>query len=288
MSLKSLALISTSIVALGFSATASQAAGPMTMGRVDMGFTEWFDTYSAYYTSTDYDYDYPSVTGMARVNIPYSDTVNLQLDVFGDASLDQGYFSGKGYDGGNFGFGGHINYREPDQGLIGIFAAVGRMWDWGYYNSPAVMVGLEGQYYCGHWTFYGQAGWMDVDTYGQQNSGFLRGLVSYYASPRLKLSGGQAYIDGETGNPATADATAWAWEAGGEYWFGKSVPVAVTLRYQGRQSEVDWGSGEWYDLDTNEVTLGVSFFFGGDNLEDADRTGTSTEIPNFDWFRTNW
>lgn len=286
MNWKSLALISTSVVALGFSASASLAApAPATTARIDMGFTPWWDSYD--YGGEHADYSYTSLTGMARVNIPYNPFYNVQLDVFGDASLNHGYFNGKGWGNGNFGFGAHINYRDPSEGLIGIFAAVGRVWDiYSYNNSPAVMAGLEGQYYCGHWSLYGQAGYMDSDGYFQNNSGFVRALASYYASPKLKLRGGLAYIDGDYGNPGDLNATAWAWEAGGEYWFGKSVPVAVTLKYQGRQSEIHESSN--YDLDTNEVTIGLSFFFGGggvDSIEEADKNNTSVETPNFDWFR---
>lgn len=282
MNFKNLTLISTSIVALGFSATAAQA---VMMGRVDLGFTEWFDNYD-FGGQGGFDNDFSSITGMARVNLPYSDRINLQLDLFGDGSLDSGIFSGKGSGYGNFGAGAHINWRDPAQGLLGIFAATGRLWDvFPTNNSPAVMAGLEGQYYCGQWSFYGQAGYMDSDGFFMENAGFLRGLASYYATPKLKIRGGLAYIDGEAQfGPGTVNATAWAWEAGGEYWFGRTMPIAVTLKYQGRDTE-EHVSPFNPSLNTSEVTLGLTFLFGGDSIEDADKNGNSTEIPNFDWFR---
>jgi len=286
MNFKNLALVSTSLVALGFSVTTSHAVA--TMGRVDLGFTEWFDNYDYRYggQGSSYDYDWPSVTGMARVNIPYNDRTNVQLDFFGDGSLDGNHNSGgEGYSNGigNVGLGAHINWRDSSQGLLGVFAAAGRVWDF-YYSAPAVMAGLEGQYYCGHWAGYAQLGYMDSDGryYFLQNAGFARALISYYATPKLKITAGGAYMDGE--NSYGDNASAWAWQAGGEYWFGKSVPVVVGLKYQGRDAEVHYGPYK-SDLQSNEVTLSVSFMFGGDSIEDADKNGTSTEIANFDWFR---
>jgi len=280
MRLKNLALLSTSLVALGLSATASQAAA--TMGRVDMGFTEWFDNYD-YGGSNSRDYNWTSVTGSARVNIPYNDRTNLQLDFFGDASLHGS--GGEGANGiGNGGVGAHINWRDPSEGLLGVFMATGRVWDF-YASAPAFMAGLEGQYYCGHWSFYGQAGYMDSDGNYRflENAGFVRGLVSYYPSSKLKVTVGLAYIDGELDH--TYNATSWAWQAGGEYRFGKSVPVAVGLKYQGRDAQVHYSPSYTPELNSNEVTLSFSFLFGGDSIEESDEMGTSTEIPNFDWFR---
>ncbi len=275
MNLKNLALISTSLVALGFSATASQAAA--TMGRIDLGFTQWFDD------GGEGSYNWPSVTGWGRVNIPYNDRVNLQLEFFGDGSL---YGSGgEGSIGvGNVGAGAHINWRDSKEGLLGIFGATGRVWDTYYYSTPVFMAGLEGQYYCGQWTFYGQAGYMDSDTssYSLQNAGFVRALVSYYPSPKLKMSAGVEYMAGDYEN--TYNATAWAWEASGEYWFGKSVPIAVTLKYRGRDSTIDYSSSP-SELNSNAVTGGISIFFGGGDIEEADREGNSTEIQDFDNFR---
>jgi len=295
MNWKSLALVSTSIVALGFSASASMAAPPPTMAQVDLGYTYWWDDFrwkygSSTYTESD---EYPSLTGSARVNMPYSEHVNIQVDMFGDASLDSasGGEGGNGIGEGNFGGGAHINYRD-DTGLLGVFGAVGRVWDtWGEYSTPAYMAGIEGQYYCGHWTFYGQAGYMDSDNNSYvflENAGFVRGQVSYYASPRLKLNVGLAYMDGDIDQ--YYDATAWAWQADVHYWFGKSVPVAAFLKYQGRQADDHYGGGYDGRLDSNEVTAGVTWFFGGPSgdIETADRDGPGTDIPNFDWFRQPW
>jgi len=280
MNFKSLALISTSVVALGLSASAIQAAP--TTGVIYVGFAQWWDNYD-FGGGDQYDYNHPSLYGFGKVNIPYDGTkVNLQLDFFGDASLHHSQSVESIGSRGNFGAGAHINWRDPDEGLLGIFAATGRVWDvYGGNNSPAMMVGFEGQYYWHQVTLYGQAGYMDSDGFFMQNAGFVRGLVSYYATPKLKVTGGLGYIDGEADG---FNARAWAWQADAQYWFGKSVPVAVTLKYEGRDSRFDFSS-DTAKLNSNAVTVGFSFYFGGGSIEEMDKNGPGTEIPNFDWFR---
>ena len=285
MNSKMLAL-SSAFATLMVVAPTAQAAPPPMMGVMYLGFAEWWDNYdfrSGGESGPQFDYKHPSLYGFGKVNVPYDSDVNLQFDLFGDASMHESSNLEVG-GRGNFGAGVHINARDSNEGLLGVFGATGRVWDvFALNNSPVVMAGLEGQYYCGHWTFYGQGGYMDSDANAgfMQNAGFVRGLVSYYASPRLKLTGGLGYVDGDLDGD---NATAVAWQADGQYWFGRSVPVAVTLKYEGRRSDVHFGS-TLGRLDSNEVSVGFSFYFGGDNLEQADRTGAGTEIPNFDWFR---
>ncbi len=280
MKFKSLALISTSVAALVVCASAAQAA-PV-QGVVYLGVAQWWDRYD-YFTNDQLDYNHTSLYGFGKVNIPYDGTkANLQLDFFGDGSLHSSALELAG-SRGNFGAGVHINYRDPSEGLLGVFAATGRVWDiYGGNNSPAFMAGLEGQYFCGPWTLYGQAGYMDSSGYFLENAGFVRGLASYYFTPKLKMTGGLAYMDGDV---ADRNATAWAWQADAQYWFGKSVPVAFTLKYEGRDAEVRYSSATKPELFSNEVSVGFSFYFGGGSIEDADKTGAGTEIPNFDWFR---
>jgi len=281
MKFRNLALITTSVAALGFSATASQAAP--TMGEIYLGVAQWWDNYE--FGSEGYDYNHPSLYGFGRVNIPYDGTkANLQLDFFGDSSLhDSGNLSLAG-SRGNFGAGAHVNWRDSSEGLLGLYLATGRVWDiFGANNSPVFMAGLEGQYYCGHWTMYGQAGYMDSGGgFFIRNAGLVRGLLSYNASTKLKVTGGLGYIEGDVFG---ASATVWNWQAGGTYWFGKSVPVALTLKYEGRETEVDYSSSFRPKLNSNVVSIGFNFYFGGGSVEEVERTGAGTEIPNFDLFR---
>ena len=277
MNLKNLALASTAFTALVMASPAAHAAA--TQGVMYFGYSQWWDSYGS--EGGSFDYNHPSLYGSAKVNIPYDDSINLQIDIWGDASMHDGSGGGPG-DRGNFGGAFHINDRDPNQGMLGIFAATGRVWDiYGANSSPAYMGGIEGQYYCGHWTFSGQAAYMDSNGFFMQNAGFVQGLVSYYASPRLKITGGIGYIDG---NVDDLNATSTFWQAAGEYRFGRSVPVGFMLKYEGRRTDV----GSDARLDSNTLTFGFNFYLGGandDSIERTDRTGAGAEVTNFDLFR---
>ena len=292
MNWKSLALISTSLAALSFSATAALAVpAPPVMGTIELGATQWFEDWS-YGGSDTGNTNWVSLTGAGRVNIPYSSRINVQLDFFGDASLDGGFhnYSSDGTNVGNTGGAVHFNYREPSQGLIGFFGAIGRVQDYSW-SAPAFMGGFEAQYFCDNWTFGAQAGYMDADGDYEflWNGGFVRGFATYYASPRFKLTGGLGYIAGDSGvsfpgGTDTDSATAWNWTAEGRYWFGRSVPIAGFIRYEGRQQETHY-SKETPQLTTNQVYIGFSWMFGGEDFKQTDRNGASTDIMSFDNFR---
>lgn len=262
------------------------------MGDVSLGYAHNWQNFDADGgEGPDGDADYPAIFGEGRVNIPYSDTINVQLDIDGRASLDtDSFFFGKAaVPAQHFAIGGHINYRD-DQGMLGVFAATGRVQDNGSFfgvNGAAVFVaGIEGQYYGGNWTLGGQLGYMDSGTsLLLTNAGYARVSGTYYLSKALKLTGDVAYIDGEQSFFGTIDASQWAWGLGAHYWFGKSVPVSGFVEYRGRSAEVSFGPIE-PSLDQNSINLGLTFHFGGaDGFQDADRNGASGNLPDFDWYR---
>ena len=285
MKFRNLALMTTSLVALGLSvAPVSAKTAPM-MGRVDVDFSYWWDSWD-YGGGSTYDDEYTTLVGSARVNIPYDEFVNLQLDITGETSLDE--YTGS--DAGHFAAGGHLNWRDPMVGLLGVFAAVGTVND--YYAESTAMVGIEGQYYCDMWTFYGQIGYWDSHDGGEssliRNAGFIRGEVSYYASQQLKLTGGLKYLAGDIGDYyySAEGSQGWDWILRLDYFFGKTIPVAGFAEYSGRSNDVDY-----YDnsLDVNRFNVGLTFYFGGDGNNDLkyhDRNGASVSLPDFDEIRS--
>lgn len=281
MQFKTIALATTSLVAAYLAVAPANAANTM-MGDVSLGFAENWEE-SNFGGPTSFDNDYPSVFGSGRVNIPYSDTVNLQLDVFGRTSLDTNdtIFSGKSVGFGHFGIGGHINHRD-EQGLLGVFGAAGRVHD--LFSSAVFMAGIEGQYYCGPWTFRGQLAYLDSEDswFTLKNAGVVRAGANYYLGKQWKFTGDLAYIDGEQAI-TSLDAEQWAWAIGAHYWFGKSIPASAFVEYRGRQAEVH-ASPDW-ELDTHSLNLGVTLHFGGDGFEDADRNGASADLPDMEWYR---
>ncbi len=282
MNLKTIALATTALVAI--------AAGPANagqyMGKVNLGLGYAGEDYN-FGGEFDQDLDYTTLHGSASVNIPYSDRVNLQLDIFGNESLDEAFDgpnNGSSY--GGFGAGLHINYKDPSVGAIGVFGAVGRAAIGGtssYADGAVFAAGLEGEYYCNVWTLSAQLGYLDSDhtVFGLvKNAGFARAGVAFYASNKLKLSGGVGYLNGDTTNSGpSGDFEQWNWSLGAEYLFGKSVPVSTYVEYRGLSNEVYFAGRE--DEDRHEVRAGVRFYFGGgDDLQKADREGASFESPD--------
>jgi hypothetical protein len=289
MNLKTIALTTTALVAI---ASAPAYAGQY-MGKVNLGVGfawEDFDT-----GGEGYDANYSVLHGGASVNVPYSDRVNLQFDVFGSKSMDDA--GGEGTEGsfyGGFGAGMHINYKDPSEGAIGVFASVGRANVGGvsfYTDGVVYAAGLEGEYYCNAWTLMAQVGYLDTDPeiYGLvKNAGFVRAGAAYYASNKLKLSGNVGYLNGGTWNSGdVSDVEQWNWAFTLEYMFGKSVPVSTYVEYKGSDTEY-YTSPAWTD-ERHEVRAGVRFYFGaGDSLQKADREGASFEAPDIlTWSRFN-
>jgi hypothetical protein len=283
MQFRTLALATTSLVALGLTAQANAATEMM--GDLTLGYAYNWEEYD-FGSEGSFHSDYPSVLGGGRVNLPYSDTLNIQLDVVGRTSVDAlNYFDGKAIQAGHFGLGGHINYRD-DQGLLGVFAATGRVNE-AYFDlaSEVFLAGFEGQYYCGPWTFRGQIAYMDSgEAYLLTNTGLIRTGANYYLGNDIKFTADIAYMDGEFG-VTELDAEQWAWSAAAHYWFGKSIPVSGFVEYRGRQAEVHDGADD-YQFDHHSVNLGLTFHFGGKGFEDADKNGASTDLPDLEWYRT--
>ena len=282
MNLKTIALATTALVAIA----AVPAEAGQYMGKVNLGLGYAWEDYSQGGENA-FDLNYTTIHGSAAVNVPYSDRVNLQFDVFGAASMDEkwdcsGGTCGSSYQGQGLGF--HMNYKDPAAGGLGVFVSVGRVDVGSTSDSDAVFyaAGLEGEYYCNAWTLSAQVGYADSDStvWGVvKNAGFARAGVAYYASNKLKLAGSVGYLNGETWHTNQSDLDEWNWAFSVEYLFGKSVPVSTYVEYKGQSLE-EWepNTGE---IDRHEVRAGVRFYFGsGDDLQKADREGASFESPD--------
>lgn len=286
MELRSIALATTALVAIATFAQPAAAGGYM--GKVNLGVGAAWEDYSFGGEPGDnFDLDYTTLHGSASVNVPYNDRVNLQFDIFGNESLDEGWDCGDvcGSFYGGFGAGFHLNYKDPSMGALGAFASVGRANVGSTTDSDAVFfaAGLEGEYYCNAWTLSAQVGYTDSDSsvWGLvKNAGFIRAGAAYYPSSKLKLSGNLGYLDGDTWTSDNAsDVSEWNWGFTVEYLFGKTVPVSTYLEYKGQSLEEYSPTSD--EIDRHEVRAGVRFYFGaGDDLQKADREGASFESPD--------
>jgi hypothetical protein len=277
MQSKTLALATTSLVALGLAA-GSASAGNMYAGKVNLGVGNAWEDYRCDGGECSWDLEYPALSGGGSVNVPYNQFVNLQIDAFGAASLDDGY-NGSFY--GGFGADARVFWRDPGFGALGVFAGLGRA-NIGTTSSSDFAVweaGIEGEYYCGNWTLRAQAGYLDSQDVGYllQEAGIINATVLFYASKHLKLSAGLGYADGNVrtnNNPSDfVDSDQWNWSVGAEYLFGKSIPVSVYLDYRG-QDVSNHFSGFDANFDRNAVNVGIRFPFGaGDDMMQNDREG---------------
>ena len=277
MNWKLLTLATTSLVALGLSAGQVSAAA---MGTVSMGVGHTWQDDDGGEGSQDIDDNFANIYGSARVNIPYSQTVNLQVDAFGDAAFANEN-EGDNY-GTGVGLGAHINYRDGT-GLLGIFGSFGRTSSIDENTASFSAFGFEGQLFCDTWTLLGQIGYLDSaedndsDNEGKffNSAGYIQGGVSYYASRNLRLSGVLTYADGEQDED---DVVLWEWLLSAEYLFSPSVPAGVFAEYRGVNAENDENDRE---TDNHTLRIGVRIHFGATDLMTSDRSGASASLPEF-------
>jgi hypothetical protein len=280
MKVRAIALTTSALVAVAtFAAPAS--AGEY-VGKINLGAGYTWDNYDGG-EGYDFDNNFSAIHGSGSVNIPYNEVVNLQLDVFSAASMDNDGDGDENYYGGS-GLGVHLNYRD-ETGALGVFGTLGRANNGSSEDEDHVVfaAGLEGQYFANAWTLRGQVGYLDSDDNGQliQDAGFIDLGADYYASSKLKLSGSVGYMDGATSGVDDADdVTHWNWVLGAEYLFGKSVPVSTYLEYRGQNTETSGSGGTYWEVDTHTVNLGVRFYFGGSDLMKSDRDGAGMTIQD--------
>lgn len=274
MNLKTIALATTALVA--FAAAPANAAAPI-YGQVSLSFGHTSIDQDTTLTN-DLDEDHTNVAGGARIAIPYSSNVMVQVGVSGDSTFAN-VDNDDTYSGG-FGADLHINWRDASDGTLGVFAAVGRSNSIDDESAPYFAAGLTGQYFCDQWTFSGQLGYIDSgdDPDFLHNAGFARAGAAYYASKRLKISADVAYGNGEQ-DTNDGDASFWAWGVGADYWFGGSVPASVFIDYRGLDSETNADSPD-LGITTHLVSLGLKFHFNGTDQVDSDRQ-FNAELPNF-------
>ncbi len=278
MNWKLLTLTTTSLVVLGLSAGQASAAA---MGTVSMGVGHtWQDDDAVADANDDIDDDFANIYGSAKVNIPYSQTVNLQVDAFGDATFanesdDNNYGTG-------FGLGAHINYRDTS-GLLGVFGSFGRSSSIDEDTASFSAFGFEGQLFCDTWTLLGQIGYLDSGDDDDANSegdflnsaGYIQGGVSYYANRNVRLSGVLTYADGEQNED---DVVLFEWVLGAEYLFSPAVPAGVFAEYRGVDIDQD---DDDIGMQNHTLRFGVRIHFGATDLVTSDRSGASASLPEF-------
>lgn len=238
-----------------------------------------------------FDDSYTSISGDAKVNVAFSNNINLQFDFAGNGAFSDDSIPGFSLDR-DAGFQGaaHVYYRNSNYS-VGLFAGAGLSsgptfgvsTDAEYY-----FVGAQGQYYWNNFTFGLEGGYLDssADNFGGpddlflNNAWFANAEVRWYATPKFALAANVGYISGEAlfGN---ADVDTLHWGAKAEYWPEEKEPLSLWVAYEGRSTEADFNPGS-IDKDTHTIKIGLTFHFGVDGTaQDNDRNGPAFNTQDY-------
>ena len=251
--------------------------------------------------SSSHDSDYPLLGGVASVDLPFSENLSIQLDLAGVAAFTDGSENAGGpSESDNYGGGAvaaaHLNYREVDQFLIGLFggagvAAVNDTASTG--KDPALyFVGVEGQMYFGDITLYGQVGYLDADSDATQeeltNAFFLRGVGRFYFNGgHTMLEGEVSYANGDqdegtgaAGGTDDAEIIGWGVQLTHQFHnWGNDGYLAGFIRYAGNYYEEDNSAAD-DDIDEHTIMVGLSIGLNQYSLKTTERTGVALDLPD--------
>ena len=179
---------------------------------------------------------------------------------------------------------GHLFMRNSS-GLIGAIGQAGASeYNTGIMSDRRYFLGLEGQYFLGNTTLYGQAVYQNANvgvpigsTLGISADGVsLLGQIRHFLTPNAMVALKGGYESIETGTIESLGKlrhTAWMVGAKGEYRFEAS-PVSAFL-------DVDYRQGKFNVVNSKETEtramVGVKYSFGSTTLFDRDRSGASLD-----------
>jgi hypothetical protein len=185
--------------------------------------------------------------------------------------------------------GGHWSWRNPQQYLFGLFAAVGDAGGGSLFDSQRHgLIGAEAQWYWNQFTLYVQGGY--DSTLGPVDSGtdninawFVRGTGRYFINPNFLIEGGVMYDSGSIDHPGgvSSDFRTWSWGVKGEWRF-PTAPFSVYAKYQGSETKYD-SDVHHYGFQNATVTdhrvlLGLKLHMGDRTLQQTDRAGATLDI----------
>lgn len=188
--------------------------------------------------------------GAASVSTVF-DRLYLQADVFGDAAdfdiveLD------------TVGAGGHLGWRDPEQGSFGLAGAYNRL-EIENLDTDHGRVGFEGELFLDRLTLAGNVGYSDLDG---DSSGYLDLGASFYPVDQARVHVGGGVFDIEESDPLGTV------NAGAEYLVGSFV--SAFARWEAAFAEV-----ASFDLEDHSIVFGARLYWGADQptLLSYDRT----------------
>jgi len=215
-------------------------------------------------------------------NIPLWKSFSMQVDTFSEYYFDTNSHTDPNRSNA---LGLHLSYRNPNQGLIGLFGA----YSWTDTNGGhggdkfnLSMFGAEAQLYQGNWTFYVQGGIAntsdnDPAVEGFHDGWFARGVVRYFFNPNSKVEAEVSYAKADTymDSSNSGQFTAWGVSFDHKLTTVYNFPVYGTLAYR----------GAYYDsvgddhLTEHVFKAGIKVLFGARDLLQNDRNGATLDLP---------
>ena len=226
-----------------------------------------------------FDDSFASLSGETKLNVAFTNNINLQVDLLGVASFADSNGPDLDRDSSVQGT-AHLYYRT-NQFAAGVVGGVGVTSGALMTNADYYFVGVEGQYYMDNITIGLGAGYLDssADTFGGADDLFVNdawyvgGEVRYYANEKTTISANVGYISGEA-NFGDWDVDTIHWGVKAEYRPDVKEPLSLFVAYEGRTSEADDVGGASFEKDTHTIKVGVTFSFGVDGTKmEQDRSG---------------
>jgi hypothetical protein len=241
--------------------------------------------------------------GAGRANYWFWPNASLQVDAQAEGTsyqkpgTDPGHFSTLAYL-----VAAHINARDSQRGLIGVFGGAGDAGGGGISTSVRHGVfGGEGQLYWNQLTLYLQGGYdrtaSPIDfTNDNVHAWFVRGTGRYFFDQNVMLEATGLYANGATdftsggflgmNGISSLGFQTWLWQAKLE-WKPATIPFSLFAKYQGAQTKYDQLTEVFPGFGTetrnqkvtdNRFLIGARLYMGQGSLQSNDRTGATLDI----------
>lgn len=282
MNWKVAGMAGTAVMTLALSGYSAVAGANKFTGNVSLAAGQsWVDSDFA---SPNEDDSFASLSGSAKLNIAFSNNINLQLGTQGEAA----FFDDASERKSGFQVDAHV-YTRNDTYAVGIFGGVGTDSAVDFESADHYFVGVEGQYYLNNVTLGLNVGYLDSsatdtpDDLFLSNAWFTNAEVRWYATPKVAVTANVGYISGET-DAGDFDQKTIHWGVKAEYWPEEKEPLSLFIAYEGRSTDFDDNTGWSSDASKDEhtVKVGVTFHFGVDGGSQAnDRSGPAFNTMDY-------
>lgn len=282
MNWKMAGMAGTALVAIALTGVSATAGANKFTGNISLAVGQSFEDDDLNLGGFEiFDDSLTSITGEAKVNIAFSNNLNLQLDFLGVGAFTE---TNTGFSlDRDAGFQGaaHLYWRN-EQYAAGIFAGAGSASTEFLPSGEYYFAGAEGQYYWKNFTFGLRGGYLDSssdlppfggipnDELFLNSAWFADAEVRWYASKKLALSAKVGYIDGQAAFDF-ADADVWHWGAKAEYWPEEKENLSLWVAYEGRTTNLEFDtpaplglSGAEFGKDVHTIKVGITIHFGVD------------------------